>query len=216
MIGQNRARPFSLAGVVDPHLRECGLGRQFADGALHMQVQQVHTDAVPHEAVAQQVRLHGGKADEQLHPCQHTRRRTGALHPVEETESMSVQYIDPPGLSRGSYSHVAVVTGGRTIHVSGQVSMDEQGRVVGTTFEAQAERVLENLKLALAAAGAELRHVVKMNTYVRDLTSSRVKAFREIRGRHFGEHKPASTLVGTPALVHEDLMIEVEVVAVVD
>jgi enamine deaminase RidA (YjgF/YER057c/UK114 family) len=129
---------------------------------------------------------------------------------------MPVHYIDPPGLSRGSYSHVAVVTGGRTIHVSGQVSMDEAGRVVGTTFEEQAERVLSNLTIALAAAGAELRHVVKMNTYVCDLTGERVKAFREIRARHFGDHKPASTLVGTTALVHEDLMIEIEVVAVID
>jgi enamine deaminase RidA (YjgF/YER057c/UK114 family) len=75
---------------------------------------------------------------------------------------------------------------------------------------------MQNLELALAAAGAEPRHVVKMNIYVRDLTSSRLKTFREIRARHFGEHRPASTLVGTPALVHEDLMLEVEAVAVVD
>ncbi|MCA3181485.1 MAG: RidA family protein [Burkholderiaceae bacterium] len=129
---------------------------------------------------------------------------------------MPVQYLNPEGLSRGTYSHTAVVTGGRTIHVSGQVAFDEHGRVAGATFEEQAERVFANLKLALGAAGAELRHVVKMNTYVRDLTGTRLKAFREIRARHFGAHQPASTLVGTPALVHEDLMLEVEVVAVVD
>ena len=129
---------------------------------------------------------------------------------------MTVQFLNPAGLSRGTYSHVAVVTAGRVIHVSGQVAFDEQGRVVGTTFEQQAEQVFANLKSALAGAGAELRHVVKMNTYVRDLTPSRVKAFREIRARHFGDHRPASTLVGTTALVHEDLMIEIEVVAVVD
>jgi enamine deaminase RidA (YjgF/YER057c/UK114 family) len=129
---------------------------------------------------------------------------------------MPVEYLNPEGLSQGTFSHVAVVTGGRTIHVSGQVAMDEQGRVVGTTFEEQVEHVLQNLRIALAAAGAELRHVVKMNIYVRDLTGTRLKAFREIRGRHFGAHRPASTLVGTPALVHEDLMVEVEVVAVVD
>lgn len=129
---------------------------------------------------------------------------------------MPVEYLNPEGLSKGTYSHVAVVTGGRTIHVSGQVAMDAEGRVVGTTFEEQAERVLQNLVTALAAAGAELRHVVKMNTYVVGLTPARVKSFREIRGRHFGDHRPASTLVGTTALVHEDLLIEVEVVAVVD
>jgi enamine deaminase RidA (YjgF/YER057c/UK114 family) len=144
------------------------------------------------------------------------RRAIAAARRTEEAPAMSVEFLNPAGLSRGTYSHVAVVTGGRTVHVSGQVAYDEQGRVVGATFEAQAEQVFENLKRALAGAGAELRHVVKMNTYVRDLTGARLRAFREIRTKHMGAHQPASTLVGTPALVHEDLMLEVEVVAVVD
>ena len=128
---------------------------------------------------------------------------------------MPFEFFSPAGLSRGTYSHTAVVTGGRTVYVSGQVAFDEAGNVVGRTFAEQAERVFDNLRLALAAAGAEFHHIVKMNVYVRDLTSVKVKAFREIRARHFGVHQPASTLVGTPALVHEDLMLEVEVVAVV-
>ena len=128
---------------------------------------------------------------------------------------MPFEFFNPAGLSRGTYSHTAVVTGGRAVYVSGQVAFDEAGNVVGRTFAEQAERVFDNLRLALAAAGAEFHHIVKMNVYVRDLTSAKVKAFREIRARHFGVHQPASTLVGTPALVHEDLMLEVEVVAVV-
>jgi 2-iminobutanoate/2-iminopropanoate deaminase len=129
---------------------------------------------------------------------------------------MAADFINPPGLSRGTYSHTAVVTGGRLVFVSGQVAFDEAGNVVGATFPEQAERVFQNLKVALAAAGAEFRHVVKMNVYVRDLTNARVKAFREVRIRHLGNHQPASTLVATPGLVHEDLMLEVEVVAAVD
>lgn len=129
---------------------------------------------------------------------------------------MPVQFIDPPGLARGSYSHTAVVTGGRTVYVSGQVAMDADGKVVGATFAEQAEKVFDNLQAALAAGGAEFRHVVKLNTYVRDLTSAKVVQLREIRTRRFGGNKPASTLVATPALVHEDLMLEVEAIAVVD
>lgn len=128
---------------------------------------------------------------------------------------MAVEFINPPGLARGTYSHVAAVTGGRTLYVSGQVAQDDAGKVVGTTFAEQTERVFENLRVALAGGGAEFRHIVKMNVYVRDLTSAKVKTFREVRTRHFGAHQPASTLVATPALVHEDLMLEVEVVAVV-
>lgn len=128
---------------------------------------------------------------------------------------MSVEFLNPDGLAAGSYSHVAVVTGGRTLYLSGQVAMDASGKVVGTSFAAQTERVFENLKVALAAGGAHFGHVVKMNVYVRDLTSEKVRCFREIRARYLGDHKPASTLVATPALVHEDMMLEVEVVAVV-
>ena len=129
---------------------------------------------------------------------------------------MSVEFINPSELSQGSYSHVAVVTGGRTLYVSGQVAMDANGNVVGTTFAEQCEQVLSNLGTALAAGGAQFHHIVKMNVYVRDLTRARVKTLRTIRQKHFGGHQPASTLVGTTALVDEDLMLEIEVVAVVD
>lgn len=130
---------------------------------------------------------------------------------------MPVEYINPAELSQGSYSHVAAVSGGsRTLYVSGQVAMNAAGQVVGSSFAEQAEQVLRNLGLALAAGGAQFHHIVKMNAYVRDLTSDKVRTLRAIRQRHFGGHQPASTLVGTPALVHEELMLEIECVAVID
>ena len=130
---------------------------------------------------------------------------------------MPVEFINPAELSQGSYSHVAAVQGGtRTLYVSGQVAMDAGGKIVGSSFAEQAEQVLHNLGLALAAGGAQFHHIVKMNAYVRDLTTDKVKTLRAIRQRHFGNHQPASTLVGTTALVHEDLMLEIECVAVID
>ena len=129
-----------------------------------------------------------------------------AAKAAEQTgDNMTTQFTNPAGLSQGNYSHVATVTGGRLVFVSGQVAFDEQGHVV-----------FHNLKVALAASGATLEHVVKMNIYMRDLTASRLQAFRAVRARHLGQHLPASTLVATPALVHEDLMLEIEVVAAVD
>ena len=129
---------------------------------------------------------------------------------------MPFEFINPSELTQGTYSHVAVVSGGRTLYVSGQVAMDAAGNVVGTTFAEQCEQVLRNLGLALAAGGAQFHHIVKMNVYVRDLTSARVKTLRSIRQKHFGTHQPASTLIGRTALVHEDLMLEIEAIAVVD
>ena len=129
---------------------------------------------------------------------------------------MATQFANPAGLSRGNHAHVATVTRGRLVFVSGQVAFDERGNVVGRTMAEQTEQVFHNLKVALAASGATLEHVVKMNIYMRDLTASRLQDYREVRARHLGGHLPASTLVATPALVHEDLMLEIEVVAAVD
>jgi 2-iminobutanoate/2-iminopropanoate deaminase len=128
---------------------------------------------------------------------------------------MTVEFINPPGLAKGTYSHTAVVTGGKMIFISGQVATNSAGQIVGTTFAEQAKQVFENLKLALQAGGADFGNIVKMNTYIRDLTSARVKALREIRAQYLGHHQPASTLVATPGLVQEDMMLEVEVIAVV-
>ena len=128
---------------------------------------------------------------------------------------MSVEFINPAELSQGTYSHLAVVNSGRMLFVSGQVAMDAAGNVVGASFAEQCEQVFRNLGIALAAGGAQFHHIVKMNVYVRDLTSTRVKTLRTIRQKHFGTHQPASTLVGTTALVHEDLMLEMEAIAVV-
>ena len=81
---------------------------------------------------------------------------------------------------------------------------DRRGAIVGSNSP---------FRTMLTAAGARWQDVVKMNVYVRDLTSAKVKLFREIRQRHLLDHQPASTLVATPGLVHEDMMLEVEVVA---
>jgi enamine deaminase RidA (YjgF/YER057c/UK114 family) len=73
------------------------------------------------------------------------------------------------------------------------------------------------VKAALAAAGATLSDVVKQNTYIVNLNAEALPVIREVRGQYFpAENPPASTLVGVTALAFADLLIEVEVIAVVD
>jgi 2-iminobutanoate/2-iminopropanoate deaminase len=68
------------------------------------------------------------------------------------------------------YSHVVVVEGRRTIFIAGQLARDRQGNVVGKgDMRAQIRQVGENLKAALAAAGASLNDLVKTTTYVTDI-----------------------------------------------
>jgi len=128
-------------------------------------------------------------------------------------------YPTSPELStpRG-YSHTVSVTGGRTVYIAGQIALDKDGNVVGKgDFRAQATQVLENVKAALAAAGATFADVVKMNTYIVNLSADVLPVVREVRAQYFpSENLPASTLVGVTALAFPDLLIEVEVIAVVD
>jgi enamine deaminase RidA (YjgF/YER057c/UK114 family) len=79
-------------------------------------------------------------------------------------------------------------------------------------MKAQTEQVFKNLEAALAAAGAGFADVVKMNTYVTDV--SQAPALREVRARYFAAAPPASTLVQVAALARPELMIEIEVIAV--
>ena len=126
----------------------------------------------------------------------------------------SVEYLNPPTLSVPTgYTHVVQVHRGRTVYIAGQVAMDKSGNVVGKgNFEAQAAQVFENLKLALAAAGATLDNLVKVTTFVTDM--SQLPKLRTIRANYYGKNAPASTLVQIGKLANDELMIEIEAIAV--
>jgi len=131
---------------------------------------------------------------------------------------MQTQFLNPPALCPTfGWTHVVGVTGGKTIYISGQVSVNERGEVVGKgDLRQQTEQTYENLKHALTAAGATFRDVVKMNLYVVGLKPEHVPMLREVRSRYVNaEQPPASTLVGVSALVGTDWLIEIEAVAVV-
>jgi enamine deaminase RidA (YjgF/YER057c/UK114 family) len=80
-------------------------------------------------------------------------------------------------------------------------------------FGAQAEKAIENLKLALADAGATLKDVVKINNYLVDM--SHIPIFREVRDRHFNmSAPPASTTVAISRLARPGALFEIEAIAV--
>jgi enamine deaminase RidA (YjgF/YER057c/UK114 family) len=95
--------------------------------------------------------------------------------------------------------------------------MNAKGEVVGKgDLRTQVTQVMDNLKTALAAAGATMKDVIKANYYVVNLKPDQVAVIREVRSKYFSaEHPPAGTLVGVTALVQEGYMIEIEAVAAV-
>ncbi len=123
--------------------------------------------------------------------------------------------LSPPSLppTRG-YSHVVIAPAGRRAVISGQVSVDSLGAVVGAgDFRAQCIQVFENLGRALRSAGAGFEDVVRTDMYVTDLTH--LDILREVRARYLpAEHPPASTLVRVVALYRPELMIEIAAEAV--
>jgi reactive intermediate/imine deaminase len=127
-----------------------------------------------------------------------------------------VKRMNPPELSKPTgYTHIVEVTGpAKTVYISGQIAYDKNGTLVGAgDMKAQAEQVFKNLQAALAAAGATFSDIVKMNTYITDM--SKAQAVRDVRTRYFGDTTPASTLVQVVSLARPDLMLEIEVIAVV-
>jgi enamine deaminase RidA (YjgF/YER057c/UK114 family) len=130
------------------------------------------------------------------------------------THPKNIRFINPPTLSTPpGFTHVVEITHGRTVFIAGQVAFDQAGQVVGQhDFRAQTQQVFENIKAALAAAGADFTHVIKLNMYVVDI--SQLPTLREVRDRYVNtQNPPASTLVEVRKLAREEFLIEIEAIA---
>lgn len=125
--------------------------------------------------------------------------------------------VNPDGLHDPvpfGYSHtVRVPATSELVLVAGQYGSDESGAVVDSAFEAQVERTLHNLGLALSAHGLALSDVVQLRTYVVGLSPDKLPVIAAAVGSRWGDTPPAQTLVGVAALATPDLSFEVEAVA---
>jgi 2-iminobutanoate/2-iminopropanoate deaminase len=119
--------------------------------------------------------------------------------------------VGAPRLKTATFSPGVKV--GKLLFISGQISIDPEGNIVGRgDFAAQCKQVFENIKLVLDKAGASYSEIVKINTYLTDLRE--YPTFAQIRGQYFAGNYPASTVVGVTGLAFEGAMLEVEAIAV--
>ncbi|MEU1872941.1 MULTISPECIES: RidA family protein [unclassified Streptomyces] len=121
----------------------------------------------------------------------------------------------PEGVAPAAqYTHVVLGTG-RFVAVSGQLALDEDGRVVGAGDPAaQARQVFENLRRCLASAGATFDDVVKLTFFVTDM--AHMAAIRAARSAHIPDDRlPAASAVQVGALVRLEFLMEIEAFAVV-
>jgi 2-iminobutanoate/2-iminopropanoate deaminase len=109
----------------------------------------------------------------------------------------------------GPYSQ-AIKAGG-LVFVSGQIAIDpETQQVVAGDVKAQTERVCENLKAILEAAGTDLESVVKSTVYLRSMAD--FAAMNEVYGRYFKAEPPARATVAVAGLPR-DVLVEIDVIA---
>jgi 2-iminobutanoate/2-iminopropanoate deaminase len=109
----------------------------------------------------------------------------------------------------GPYSQAVKANG--FVFTAGQVALDPAtGSVVGTEIKAQTERVMENLKGIVEAAGSSLHKVVKTTVFLKDMND--FAAMNEVYARYFPAAPPARSTVEVSRLP-KDVRVEIEIVA---
>jgi enamine deaminase RidA (YjgF/YER057c/UK114 family) len=104
---------------------------------------------------------------------------------------------------------------GNLVEVAGTTAVDEQGRVVGPgDLYAQTRFILSKIERALNEAGATLQDVVRTRMYVTNIQDWEAAA--RAHGEVFADIRPAATLVEVSALIQPELLIEIEVSAVLE
>jgi 2-iminobutanoate/2-iminopropanoate deaminase len=96
------------------------------------------------------------------------------------------------------------------VFVSGQLSFDATGRIVGSEVSDQTMQVLRNLESVIEKAGLRLSDIIKTTVWLRNQAD--FASFNEAYADYFGEIRPARSTV-VSALVHPDALVEIEAIA---
>ena len=121
-----------------------------------------------------------------------------------------VSYPLLPGTPTSHLPFSPCVVVGDLIFVSGQASVDQEGKIVSDTFEGEFRRSVENIRRVLEAAGSDLAHVVQTRNYVRDPED--LPLYNQLYREYFPEPRPARTTI--THCLPPSLRYEIEVVAV--
>jgi 2-iminobutanoate/2-iminopropanoate deaminase len=111
----------------------------------------------------------------------------------------------------GPYSQAVIHSG--IAYLSGQIPLDPaSGQIVEGGVAAQTERVLQNLKAVLEAAGASLDSVLKVSVFLRDMAD--FPSMNEVYARYFSAPYPARSTVQA-ARLPRDVSVEIDCIAAV-
>ncbi|MCQ3802996.1 MAG: RidA family protein [bacterium] len=127
---------------------------------------------------------------------------------------MSIETINPEGMSEPPEPYSHAVRAGDTVYLAGQVAFDAAGEVVGETTGEQAEQIWKNIAEILEACGGSVANVVKITYFCQDIRE--LPEEMVVRRRVFGGGPyPAVTACQAAALGLPGLKLEVDVIAVI-
>ncbi len=102
---------------------------------------------------------------------------------------------------------------GNTVEVAGTTAMDGELLIAPGDVYGQTKFIFSKIERALQEAGAALTDVVRTRMYITDISHWELVA--KAHGEVFSTIKPASTLLQVAALIQNDLLVEIEVTAIV-
>ena len=119
-----------------------------------------------------------------------------------------------PRLGR-AFNHGVVAPEGRTLHITGQVAWDGEGKLVGAgDCEAQTRQCFDNILHILNAVGGRFEDIVSLTIYFLDPDD--LPAIQKVRAERLSpDTAPTSTVIQAAGLVSPDLLVEVVPIAVI-
>jgi enamine deaminase RidA (YjgF/YER057c/UK114 family) len=133
----------------------------------------------------------------------------------DETQSESLEFVQPEGFAAPRGYANGVVARGRTLHVGGQIGWDAQQEFHSEDFAEQFAQALDNVLAVVTAAGGRAQDIASMTIFVTDLDAYRAgaKSLGGIWRERLGKHYPAMALVGVAGLVEPRALVEIQAVA---
>ena len=104
---------------------------------------------------------------------------------------------------------------GNMLFISGQVPLDSEGNLVGKDdFAAQAKQTLDNLMAMLEAGGATVQDLASITVFLTDMGNR--PTFAAVRKDYFKDDPPASTVVEINRLFADEILLEINGIAVLE
>ena len=102
---------------------------------------------------------------------------------------------------------------GDSVYVSGTTATNKEGKIVGADPYAQVNQIIKNIETALQSVGAALKDIVRTRIYVTNINS--LEEVGKAHAQYFKQIRPATTLVEVSRLINPEMLVEIEVDALV-